>query len=234
MPIGWETHAVPEMGDHPQSIINRQLLQGCDALVGIFWTRLGTPTQKYPSGSVEEIEEHMQSGKPTMIYFSSAPVVPDSIEPDQYAALKAFKESCKGRGLFEIYNDLNGFRTAFNRHLHQKIVQDPYFKRALQDGIVQVPSDRHIDRVTSDAETLLRRCAESADGMILHLRSMSGVDIQVGNLNFITDQAPRNVARWEGALQELDEHEMINGVGLKHEIFKITRAGYDYYDLFLK
>jgi hypothetical protein len=77
----------PEMGDSAQSIINRTVLQECDLLVGIFWTRIGTPTEEYASGTVEEIERHIDSGKPAMLYFSSAPVMPDSVDPDQYRSL---------------------------------------------------------------------------------------------------------------------------------------------------
>jgi hypothetical protein len=32
------------MGDEPQKIINKRILKDADLLVGIFWTRLGTPT----------------------------------------------------------------------------------------------------------------------------------------------------------------------------------------------
>src|SRR5664280_1846035 len=99
MPVGWETHASPEMGDRPQAIINGQLLKDSDLLVAVFWTRLGSPTGTAPSGTVEEIEEHLAAGKPVMIYFSSAPVRPDSIDANQYSALKAFKESLMQKGL---------------------------------------------------------------------------------------------------------------------------------------
>ncbi len=88
MPIGWETHSVPDTGDRPQAIINGQLLKGADLLVVMFWTRIGSPTGVAQSGTVEEIEEHIRTGKPAMIYFSSAPVRPDSIDNDQYAALR--------------------------------------------------------------------------------------------------------------------------------------------------
>src|SRR4051812_41832398 len=71
--VGWETHAAPAMGERPQGIINSQILAGCDLLVAVFWTRLGSPTGKATSGTVEEIEAHVSSGKPAMLYFSSAP-----------------------------------------------------------------------------------------------------------------------------------------------------------------
>jgi hypothetical protein len=84
MPVGWETHSSPELGSRPQELINKRILAHCDLLVGIFWTRLGTPTGGAPSGTVEEIERHLEAGKPAMIYFSSAPVAPQSINPDQF------------------------------------------------------------------------------------------------------------------------------------------------------
>src|SRR5947209_20191450 len=79
LPVGWETHASPTMGMEPQAIINQQILRNADLLIGIFWTRIGTATTAYASGTVEEIEEHMKAGKPTMLYFSDAPVPPHAL-----------------------------------------------------------------------------------------------------------------------------------------------------------
>src|SRR4051812_17376097 len=115
--VGWETDVAPEMGDAPQAIINKRILKDADLLIGIFWTRLGTPTKSYASGAVEEIEEHLAAGKPAMLYFSSAPAALDSVDPDQYRALKTFKDSCKSRGVFQIYADVADFRRQFARQL---------------------------------------------------------------------------------------------------------------------
>lgn len=41
LPIGWETHASPEMRSSAQSVINKQVLDKCDLLVGEFWTQSG-------------------------------------------------------------------------------------------------------------------------------------------------------------------------------------------------
>ena len=110
MPVGWETHSSPEMGGRAQEIINKQILKSCDLLVAVFWTRLGSPTGESASGTVEEIEEHLSTGKPAMIYFSSEPVHPDSIDPEQYQGLLRFKNTCKQRGLIEEYESLREFR----------------------------------------------------------------------------------------------------------------------------
>ena len=62
-PVGWETHAAPELGARPQELVNARVLKDCDLLVGVFWTRLGTPTGKEQSGTVEEINQHVKQKK---------------------------------------------------------------------------------------------------------------------------------------------------------------------------
>jgi hypothetical protein len=39
-PVKWETHSSPQMGAHPQDIINDNLLLDADIVVGVFGTRL--------------------------------------------------------------------------------------------------------------------------------------------------------------------------------------------------
>src|SRR5262245_26034200 len=123
LPVDWETHASPSMGERAQEIINKQLVRHSDMLVGLFWTRIGTPTGEAKSGTVEEIEEHLRAGKPVMLYFSSAPVRPDSVDDEQYQALRDFREWCRRRGLVEGYESIGEFRDKFQRQLAQTVVR---------------------------------------------------------------------------------------------------------------
>jgi hypothetical protein len=41
--VDWKTHVIPEMGERPQAIINKQI-GSYDIFVGIMWKRFGTPT----------------------------------------------------------------------------------------------------------------------------------------------------------------------------------------------
>jgi hypothetical protein len=104
--IGWETHSSPELGARPQELINKRILKNCDLLIGVFWTRLGTPTGKSSSGTVEEIEEHVAAGKPAMIYFSSKPVAPQSVDAEQFAKVQEIKQKWMPQGLIETYDNL--------------------------------------------------------------------------------------------------------------------------------
>lgn len=71
LPIKWETHAMPESDVRPQESINHQLVKKCDILVGMFWTKLGTNTGIAESGTVEEIAQFVNAGKPS---YSISPI----------------------------------------------------------------------------------------------------------------------------------------------------------------
>lgn len=118
MPVKWETHSVPALGNRPQEIINRQIVKDADLLVGIFWTRIGTQTGNYVSGTVEEIEQFVNKNKPVMLYFSEAPISPVRIDIEQFTVLKSFRENMRLRGLTESYSDLIDFRNKFTRQLN--------------------------------------------------------------------------------------------------------------------
>jgi len=55
LPLLWEWHAVSDAHLSPQEAINQQLLSRADFLLAAFKGRLGTPTEGYPAGTVEEL-----------------------------------------------------------------------------------------------------------------------------------------------------------------------------------
>jgi len=116
-PVMWETHSRPTMGTHPQAALNAQIVDSCDVVIATFWTRLGTQTEEAASGTVEEIERCVQAGKEVMVYFSNAPVRPDSIDPEEYERLKEFKEKCQRDGLYDEYESVGELREEIGRHL---------------------------------------------------------------------------------------------------------------------
>ena len=52
----WSKNSYPQSGGKPQALLNEQFVKKCDAAVALFWTRFGTPTDEYGSGTEEEIE----------------------------------------------------------------------------------------------------------------------------------------------------------------------------------
>ena len=46
-PVLWETHARPEFGNRPQALINQQLVEHCDIVIGAFWTNGGASFREF-------------------------------------------------------------------------------------------------------------------------------------------------------------------------------------------
>jgi hypothetical protein len=121
LPLRWETHTAPEYGVRPQEIINRAIVDECDLLVGIFWTRVGSPTGIAESGTLEEIERVGTAGKPIMLYFPRVEIDPERIDLTQIERLKKFKEKTYPKGLVENFKKAIEFRDKFAKQLELKI-----------------------------------------------------------------------------------------------------------------
>lgn len=117
LPLRWETHSAPEYGKRPQEVINRQVVDHCDLVVGIFWTRVGSPTGIADSGTIEEIERVAKGGKPVMLYFSNAKQDPEKIDLDQLSKLREFKKITFPKALIEHYADYIEFKDKLSKQV---------------------------------------------------------------------------------------------------------------------
>ena len=117
LPVSWKTHSIPEMGDRPQEILNKQFVRDCDALIAIFWTRIGSSTGKAESGTIEEIEELIALEKPVSLYFSDLPKHQNEIDNVQYKKLKSFKKEQYLKGLVKNFDSHEEFREDIKKRL---------------------------------------------------------------------------------------------------------------------
>lgn len=231
LPICWETHCSPEMGDRPQAIINKQILRDADLLVGVFGTRLGTATGEYDSGTIEEIEEHMKTGKPVMLYFSSAVINSENTESEQYLRLIELKKEFESRGYIETYSDLNDFKAKFRRQLYIKINKGEYFQLNEDENGRTFSSKIHSLPVLSDeAKVLLNEAIKDPRGYIFCIKIRGRLSIGTNGVNLVTDYSAKSLATWEASLKELENYEFIEARNYKRESFKVTKAGYDFAD----
>ncbi len=120
LPLRREIQSAPEYG-RPQEILNRQVVDPCDLLVGIFWTRIGSPTGVADSGTLEEIERVASQGKLVMLYFSQAQIDPEQIELEQLQKLREFKKKTLPNALIENYSDHAEFNDKIMRHLETQV-----------------------------------------------------------------------------------------------------------------
>jgi hypothetical protein len=115
-PIRWDTHTHPATGDHAQGIINRQIVDDADIVVGVFWSRLGTPTPEAASGTVEEIQRLRAKGKRVLLYFSQADL-PQDHDREQFRSLQEFKRNVQKNTLFREFRTLDELDKSFSQHL---------------------------------------------------------------------------------------------------------------------
>lgn len=238
MPVGWEHNSTPEMGDRGQEFINKQILEESDLLIGIFWTRIGSQTGDYKSGSVEEIEKHVKTGKPTMLYFSNVPVVLDSTDPAQYEELKKFKEKCQSNGLVESFNTIEEFRMKLTRQLSSKIIQHNHFKGRtdLINNEIQDKGNNEneiINNLSDTEKLLLIEASKDPSGTILKLSYIGGIEFHTNTKLLNEDDSPRTKVLWDTALNNLINKGLIKEVGFKGEVFELTLLGYKIADLLL-
>lgn len=226
MPVGWETHTSPELGGRAQELINERLLAHTDLLVGIFWTRVGSPTGKAISGSVEEIERHMDQGKPVMLYFSDVPVRAGSYDNAQYEALLQFKAWAMEHGLVEHFDSAEEFRSKFSRHLPTALIENPYLRAQGSPPTTVEVTPAPAPSLRPEAVKLLKAAAQD-DGRILVLEWLNGSNIQAGHIAF-GDGNRREYARWKASLDQLVQWELVEPRGYEGEVFEVTDAGYAY------
>lgn len=240
LPVGWETHSAPKMGNRPQEIINKQILESSDLLIGIFWTRIGTPTGESISGSVEEIEKHIESKKPTMLYFSSKPVDPDKIDSEQYNALKKFKKQCFSKGLVGTYGSLKEFEEKLSRELNIIINSESFFekKNDISDtnysNLFENEEYDIVNELIDEAKELLIEGSKDYNGTINKIKSDSGFTIQTNRKMFNTDNNPRSKAIWIKAFDQLVENELISDTDFSDFNFNITDEGFKIADYLIK
>lgn len=98
LPWRWETSSVSLLGDHPQALINSQGIDEADIVIALFGSRVGSPTPDAISGTVEEINRAVASGKPVHLYFSKGPL-PNDVDTAQLDLLREFKAEISQQGL---------------------------------------------------------------------------------------------------------------------------------------
>ncbi|MBK7908292.1 MAG: hypothetical protein IPJ78_17265 [Gemmatimonadetes bacterium] len=114
--VRWETHSRPELGGHPQSLLDSQVVAGADFGIAVFGARIGTPTLEWESGSVHEIERLRGGGAEVMVYFDAG-ALPRDVDLAQLEALRAFQTRVRTQGIVFEYSSLSDLREHIMHHV---------------------------------------------------------------------------------------------------------------------
>ena len=174
-PRRWELDAASEMGRPAQDVIDEQIVKNCDGAVCMFWTRIGTPTQGSPGGTVKEYEFMVNEGKLVMLYFSDVPVAPSKMDNEQWDKLTKWKKKLieEDRGLMKSYSSIHEFEKMLERELRKQLLVKFCGEKEVQD-------DSESDQAMSLLEDEYQSTLKEEMGWIKLLGSPDIERVQVG------------------------------------------------------
>ena len=144
----WETDSYPGFhAEGPQGLIDPILnIKDCDLLIGIFWSRMGTPTPSGRTGTEHEFDTAVASWgrhrRPQIMAYFCTRRPPVTAEQTQIARVQTFKEGFPREGLHWPYASRAEFEKLVALHLRNYLRQQidtiwgPDFAGLLQE-------DRH-------------------------------------------------------------------------------------------
>ena len=145
LPVGWDTHSAPDSGKIAQDYINEEILDKCDILIGIFWSKVGSPTKNFDSGTIEEITRHVSSRKLAMLYFSKKSLPPD-VDTEQLNKVREFKKIYQGGPLYgEFESEYDLFEKLYD-HIQIKMKEGKFRSTRDSDILARITDDDELSK----------------------------------------------------------------------------------------
>ncbi len=211
---GWDINAHPDSGTHPQTSLNQQILKEADFVIAVFWNKIGTPTEEYPSGSIEEIMRHMAEGKKAFIYFSNRPVQRHQIDEEQSKKLDSFKEKIHKVAFYKEFSTLEELTSILNDDIQ-------LISNELESPSREANSPTTHHALSDFEKQLLALMNEKNDHSLQWVSTFGGKFI---NGNQIRDI--RQIAEIERALKTLIQKNLIKP-NRDGNIFTLTADGFE-------
>ena len=127
--IKWETDVYPGFGKNTQDVINKQINDDYDIFIAIFWSKIGTPTEKAASGTLEELDRALakyrdsDSSIDIMIYFKDEAIPPSKMDLSQLKKIQEVKDELGEKGgLYWTFDSTDDFESLLRSHL-SKVAQ---------------------------------------------------------------------------------------------------------------
>ncbi len=175
--LNWKTDTYTQIGVDAQEVINDQIDPRYDILVGIIWLKLGTPTKRDKSGTVEEINRALSNPeKEQLIYFKTTPPTDiTSIDPEELTKINQYKKELGVKGvLYQEFATTQSFESQFRINL-ANLISDKIINKEtkIQPTQIIVP----IDNVDKYAHiTSLIEEVENGDNESLELDIFNATD----------------------------------------------------------
>lgn len=165
----WKDSSYPEYGDTPQDIINRQIVDNADAVIAVFGNVFGTATSRYGSGTEEEIEKMISSGKQIFLYFENKRTETNNLILEEVQRVRDFKKKYGEKGLYTEFKSKPQFKQLLLEHLISYFTNNPLVD-ARDKGWPHIVTKYEIQFCYTDSSEILVK-------KILTIRCYGGLDL---------------------------------------------------------
>lgn len=227
--VKWETHVRPSISSDGQAVINSQLPVP-DAVLGIFWRRIGTQTPRARSGSIEEIEGAIERWRrkddvDVLVYFNQAASGSSNDDNVVSGELVGFKRSLQESGVLTWdYEGTADFERQVKEHL-DSLVRMWATRHSIGADVRAQPSSLRAGSLITVEAHAVSRLRDDLHGLYIaatskdfrsdnYTRALAfAIDhIQFGILELLTavgemdeDEAARMSVEWEKWVQMVDD-----------------------------
>jgi len=234
IPLGWETHSAPLLGEgqdrRGQRVINDMVLKHADVLVAIFKSRIGSPTGRAASGTIEEIELHCSLGKPVLRYFGKSNIVSRTLmflcgQTGNGRTVHEYKAECKKNGLIYEYEDCQELKDKFYGHLQliANKIKDSEKKSSIESRTVGISGESFaiiessVPVVSEKVRTLVGEILKDPKGQIC-VTKLLGEPFKV-------ETNGKEFADCEDVLNHLEQSKWIKKSDSEGRVFSLTDLG---------
>lgn len=225
LPIHWTISSYPEYGAHPQTLLNGQFVNKSDMLIGIFGARIGSPTDKSMSGTIEEIEEHIKAGKPVMLFFRKQNDT-STIPASEIEKLQSFKTKIRDYNLFSEYDSSATFETIFANALELFLANNwlsgPKPKEVVQGSI----------ELSEEEVSVLKYWIDSNDPDAHAAIYKGGTVFTLGSLSYDVTEG-RDLVQWREFFNKLERAGFIEQYRTNRQgspVYQLRTPAYDFID----
>jgi len=233
LPLHWSKDAYPSSGTNPQKIINQQIVEKSDLMIGIFCTRIGTPTGSSESGTIEEIDEHRNAGKHVMIFFKKSCSDIGNFDGEQFKKLNAFKQTITDKDLWGEFKDATDFKEVFSQKL-QLFLNDNFNDSEREPRQTETPKPSAESLLSEKDIERLKKWVSAKDPLFIIEDFLDGRRMYMlgsGNSNIVS--GGREKAEWETFFEKLLKLEFICQDGLDKKgrpKYKLKISAFDFID----
>lgn len=185
--INWKTDTYTQIGSDAQEVINNQIESQYDVLIGLLWLKLGTPTKRDKSGTVEEINRALKNKeKEQLVYFKTAsPTDITKINPEELLKINEFKKDLGSKGvLYHEFSSTTKFESLFRIQL-TKLIYDKLSSNNTQNDTTNNNLPEIVEDKYSHITSLIAE-VENFDEKAMELDIFNSVETATSHLNLVT------------------------------------------------